>query len=111
MAWLTESRVPFGLPGVGEDHHLTIGGERFTIHLALQGKEGKLEFAMLREPGYGVDRLLLVGVEPSRVRIWQTGAKRVTDLPRYKRDAVGFHNLTIDPDEPPAWLTQVAVWE
>lgn len=111
-AWLKHTGVSFEIPGSGDgDHHLVLGGYRYTIHLALQGKEGKLEFAMLREPGYGVDRVLLLGVEPARVRIWRAETMSMKGLPTYRRDATGFHNLTVDPDAVPSWLTEVARWE
>ena len=110
--WLRVNRVGFQLPKPGEgDHHLAIGRDRYTIHLALQGKEGKLEFAMLREPGYGVDKVMLLGVEPLRVRVWRADCWWMKDLPTYRRDAQGFHNLSVDPDNVPTWLTEMARWE
>jgi len=91
--------------------HFTIDGRTVVVHLALLGKEGLLEFANLREPGLGVDALMLVGVEPERARIWWLRPEDVRGFHSYVNDAPGYHNVSIDPDEPPDWLTERARWD
>jgi len=90
--------------------HFVINRGLVVVHLALQGKEGLLEFANLREPGLGADSLLLVGIEPFRARIWRASPTTMSDLPHYTNDAPGYHNCSFDPDDPPSWLFEAEVW-
>lgn len=110
QAWFEARQTPFTESRNGVAHFKV--AERHTIvHLALLSKEGVFEFAQLRAPGKGVDWMLLVGVEPHRARIWAVKPVDVVHLATYGTDAPGLHHCSFDPDEPPAWLTQVASWE
>jgi len=90
----------FEIPGYGT----------VVVHLGLQGKEGMLEFANLRQPGLGADRLWLIGVEPQRVRLWSVRPHDVVDLPVYVNDKPGYHHCSVDPEEIPTWMHQLEAW-
>lgn len=108
--WLSARRIPFA-EEEDELAHFLIGGRRVAVHLALLGKEGQLEFSQLREPGLGIDLMLLVGVEPGRARIWAVRPESVTDFPGYGIQRPGYHAASFDPDEPPEWLHEREAWD
>lgn len=108
-AWLRTRPVKWEESDDGVSH-FTIAGHPVVVHLSLQGKEGMLEFANLREPGMGADLLLLIGIEPHRARIWAAYPRSMRELPSYKNDAPGYHNCSVDPDDPPEWLIERECW-
>lgn len=81
------------------------------VHLGILGKEGKLEFSQLVEDGMGVEHILLLGVEPQRVRVWAVKPESVRSFPSYGQQARGLHHCTIDPEDPPSWARLVETWE
>lgn len=113
-AWLRHEAEARGLaPWRTSDDgvsHFVVRDRSVVVHFAIQGKEGMLEFANLREPNMGADRLWLLGIEPRRVRLWSVLPSAMIGLPSYANDAPGYHNTSIDPDEPPEWAREIGVW-
>ncbi len=109
--WLSGRGFSYRESRDGVSHFLLNGGSRTIVLLGVLNKEGVLEFAQLRAPGKGVDAMLLLGVEPKRVRIWGARPQTVTHLPTYGTDAPGLHHCSFDPSDPPSWLQELARWE
>jgi hypothetical protein len=108
--WLVSRGIPWEASEDKVSHFVLPGHGRVVVHLALLGKEGKLEFANLREPGLGVTGLWLLGVEPLRSRLWGTKPSSVADLPTYVNDHPGYHHFAFDPEEPPEWMKLLEEW-
>jgi hypothetical protein len=110
--WLrARPAVAWAEPDEDELAHFVIGERAVVVHLAVLGKDGHFEFSQLREPGMGVDLMLLVGVEPERARIWAVRPDSVVDFPGYGIQKRGYHCASFDPEEPPDWLLERARWE
>jgi hypothetical protein len=109
-AWLSARGVRWVVSEDGISHFVLPSFGAVVVHLALLGKEGKLEFANLRQPGLGADSLWLLGVEPLRVRLWGAKPSSVVNLPTYANDSPGYHHCSFDPEDPPAWMTPMDGW-
>lgn len=110
QAWLQARGVEWMLSDDTLSHFTLPRLGRVDVHLALLGKEGRFEFAQLREPGLGTDAIWLIGVEPLRVRLWGAKPSSVSHLPTYSIHKPGYHHCTFDPDDPPEWMKLIESW-
>lgn len=93
-----------------EPAHLLVGGKKIAIHFALLDNTGHFRYSQLREPGLGVDLMLMLGIEPRRVRMWICRPVSVGHLPTYRESARGLHSLSFDPEDVPDYLVEVGRW-
>lgn len=109
--WLQGRNIPYEELGPQDNGHLKVAGARVAIHIGILGSDGSFQFSQLRGPGHDVEMMLLLGIEPQLVRIWRALPRDVVDLPTYREQIEGLHTATFPPDDPPAWLLEVARWE
>lgn len=107
--WLRSTGKPFQ-ESDDEIAHFVVGGQRCVVHLALQGKEGMIEFSQLRSPDLGVDAMFLLGIEPWRARLWIAMPRNVVHLPGYGIQKDGYHHCSFLPEETPEWLKEINCW-